>query len=177
MASVFDHEKKYTQAWRPLSDRAFLARLRRFQPLAEEDDPRWQKESYWTNGLYKFWAFAQESARRRLAAAIPLLLDRATEFDQDNLLEGLRHAFEEIMRPDWQALADICIAKAGSPRVGTRKWSLYQLAILNDERAIPVLKKALRDKNPEVRDLAQLGIDRLAAATAAPQRANRSKRQ
>lgn len=166
MVSPFDQAEEFALAWKDLNDQAFLARLKKFQPLAEEDDPRWEKESYWINGLYKFWALAQEATRRRLAAAIPLLLDRVTEFDQDNLLESLRHMFEEIMAPDWQALADICIAKASSPRIGTRKWSLYQLAVLNDERATRVFKKALRDKNPEIKDIARLGLDRLAAAAA-----------
>lgn len=176
MVSALDKAKEFARTWKPLSDRAFLGRLRRLQPLAEEDDARWDKESYWINGLYKFWAFAQESERRKLAEAIPLLLDRVTEFDQDNLLESLRHIFEEIMRPDWQALADICIAKAPSPRVGTRKWSLYQLAVLNDARALPVFQKALHDANQEVRDIARLGLDRLAAvAKPKPGRSSRKR--
>jgi hypothetical protein len=163
MKSAIMHMDEFTAGWKNISDAAFLSMLKKSKPLAGEDDPAWNKESYWINGLYRFLAFSRAAAARKLKAAIPLLLDRATEFDQDNLLEGLRHDFEEIMKPDWAALADICLKAAKSRRVGTRKWSLYQLTVLDDARAFPVFKASLKDKNPDISGLARIGLDRLAA--------------
>jgi hypothetical protein len=162
MKSVFDFTDEFQKEWKNLTDKQFLRLLDKFQPLAEEDDPAWEDEEYWINGLYQFWAFSVEATKRGLTEAIPLLLDRATEFDQDNLLEGLRHNFEEIMKPDWAGLADICIEKSKSKRTGTRKWSLYQLIFLDDPRAKTIFKKALKEKNQDIQGIARLGLERLA---------------
>ncbi len=164
MKSAFDHMAEFAAGWKNLSDAAFLNMLKKSKPLAGEDDIAWDEEEYWVTGLYRFLAFSREAAKRHLRNAVPLLLDRATEFDQDNLLEGLRHDFEEIFKPDWPALADICIAKAKSKRPGTRKWSLYQLTVLDDPRAAGVFKAALKDKDADIQGLAEIGIGRLKAA-------------
>lgn len=161
MEDAFDAIDRFRAEWKKISDARFLSLIKNFKPLADEDDPAWDEESYWVDGLYRFLAFSREAAVRKLEEAIPLLLDRATEFDQDSLLEGLRHDFEEIMAPDWSALADICLEKAKSKRAGTRKWSIYQLTVLDDARALATFKAALKDKDPDIKGLAQIGIDHL----------------
>lgn len=162
--SLVTQKKRYRKRWEKLSDKIFLKRLTEFKPLAEEDAPEWEDEVYWDDGLAQFIAFAEEAASRKLTAAIPLILDRATEFDQDSELEGLRHSFEEIVAPDWNSLAEICMEKSKSNRVGTRKWSLYQLAFLNDPRAKHIFKLALKDDNEDIQGIAELGLERLKVA-------------
>jgi hypothetical protein len=53
-------------------------------------------------------------------------------------MRGLRHSLEAIFNPDWNALADICIDAAKSPRLGTKLWAIDQLIVLEDPRARPV---------------------------------------
>lgn len=170
--------ERFQRSFRPLSDAEFLHALKEFPVLAPEDAPQWEEAEYWNDGLYQFLALAEESARRRLEAAIPLLLDRATDFDQDGDLEGLRHCFEEIMTPRWAELADICMDKARSDHAGTRKWSFYQLTVLDDMRAKTLFERALLDPHPDIQDIAQIGLERLAykAKSARPAREKPGKK-
>ena len=160
--------ERYKSSFHLLSDADFLQVLERFPVLAPEDSPLWDEAEYWNDGLYQFLALAEESARRRLEAAIPLLLDRTTVFDQDSDLEGLRHCFEEIMTPRWTDLADICLEKARSDRAGARKWSLYQLTVLDDVRAKGIFESALQDSEPDIRGIARIGLERLAHKASGP---------
>ena len=49
-----------------------------------------------------------------------------------------------------------------SARRGTRLWSIDELAVLDDERARPIFERALQDDSPQVRMLAEIGLERLA---------------
>ncbi len=97
----------------------------------------------------------------RVANALRLLLDRACYGDPGEIMRGLRHSLEAIVDPDWPALADVCLEAARSPRPGTRLWAIDQLAILDDARARPVFEDAVAHAPEEIRERAQMGLDRL----------------
>lgn len=147
-----------------LSDSQIIARIENLTPLADEDDPVWMNEEYWLKIADAYLAFADISERRRLRPSIPLLLDRACYGDPGEIMRGLRHRLEAIVEPDWAYLADICLDRANSPRKGTRLWSIYQLAILDDSRAKLTFERAVETEPSLISDVANIGLQRLARA-------------
>jgi hypothetical protein len=143
------------------SDADVLAEIEQLPPLADEADPVWNDETYWTNFAYRYVALSDVSAERRLRPAVRLLLERACDGDPGEMMRGLRHAWEHIFNPDWVALADVCIALSASRRPGTRRWAIDQLMILDDPRARPVFANALHEAVAEIRDIAVIGLERL----------------
>lgn len=95
------------------SDAEVLAELATIAPMPDEEDPAWDQDAIWQEA-YRFLALADVAAVRRLKPAIRLLLDRACYGDPGEMLRGLRHAFEAIVKPDWTELADICLGAAPS---------------------------------------------------------------
>jgi hypothetical protein len=77
------------------------------------------------------------------------------------MMRGLRHRWEGISKPDWAALADVCIELSASKRPGTRLWAIHQLMILDDPRARQVFESALRDEIDEISRTAAVGLRRL----------------
>lgn len=130
--------------------------------LADESDPAWNDRAYWINSAYRYVALSDVAAQRKLRPAVRLLLERACNGDPGEMMRGLRHSFEAIFTPDWNELADVCMDLSTSTRQGTRVWSTQQLMILDDPRAKPFFERALNDDNPDVRDAAAIGLERLA---------------
>jgi hypothetical protein len=143
------------------SDQAIIDELVALPPLADEADPNWNDDAYWTRVAYPYLALVEVAAQRRLRTAIRPLLDRACFGDPGEIMRGLRHALEAIVKPDWSALADICIAAIASERPGTVLWAVDQLRVLEDERARPVLLELVRSKHDEIASTAQSAIERL----------------
>ena len=76
-------------------------------------------------------------------------------------MRGLRHTFEAIMDPEWDELAEVCMAAIESGRPGTVLWAVHQLAVLEDERARPILRELVRSKHQEIASHARIAIQRL----------------
>ena len=153
--------KEHVVAWRLKSDEEVLTALAALPVLADEDDPCWTAE-YWNAVAYPYLALADVAGERRLRAAIPLLLERACFGDPGEIMRGLRNTLEAIVAPEWDVLADACLAAAASERAGARMWALDELAVLDDPRAKPLFEAALQDKSSDVRMVAEIGLERLA---------------
>lgn len=148
----------YRSNW---NDNELLAELASLPPLADENNPCWQDESYWRNAdLYL--ALASLAAERKLRPAIKLLLERASYGDPNEIMRGLRHKLEAIVNPDWSYLTDVCLEAAQSSRLGTRLWAISELAILDDVRAKPIFEEAVKTGAGEIRSRAESGLKRLA---------------
>jgi hypothetical protein len=145
----------------PRSDDEVLAELAAIPPLADESDPCWLNEGYWQRLAYPFLALCQVAAERQLRAAVPLILDRACFGDPGEIMRGLCHTLESIVRPEWSALTGPCIVALQSPRPGTRLWAAQELGRLRDPIAIPALKLAAQDDAQEVRDLSASALERI----------------
>lgn len=143
------------------SDDEVIAEIERMPPLADEGDLAWNDEAYWNEAGYLYVALSEVAAIRNLRPAVRLLLERACNGDPGEMMRGLRHAFERIFNPDWEALADVCLELCGSSRPGTRIWATHQLMILDDPRAEIVFEQALCDEHEWVRSHAKVGLERL----------------
>jgi hypothetical protein len=143
------------------SDADIIAEIEQLPPLADEGDPVWNDESYWSGLAYRFVALSDVAAERRLRPAVRLLLERACHGDPGEMMRGLRHAWEYIFNPDWAALGDVCMELFASERPGTRLWAIHQLMILDDPRARRVFNNALHDEIDEIREIAAVGLQRL----------------
>jgi hypothetical protein len=144
------------------SNAGVLAELAALPPLPDEGDPAWGQAATWQMA-YQLVALAQVAATRRLKPAIRLLPDRVCYGDPGELFRGLRHASEAIVDPRWSELADICLAAATSPRLGTRLWAIDQLTVLEDERARSIFEESMRNDPQEIRWRAEVGLKRLDA--------------
>ena len=131
-----------------LSDAEILAELATIPPLADEDDPCWDDDVYWHNVAYPYLALWNVAAERQLRAAIPLIFDRACFGDPGEIMRNLCHAVEAIVKPNWSALTDPCVAALASPRPGTRLWAAHELGRLRDPAAIPALEHTAQDAVP-----------------------------
>jgi hypothetical protein len=145
------------------SDAEVLAAINALPPLVDETDPQWDNDDYWGTVAYPYLALADVAAQRRLRGAIRPLLDRACYGDPGEIMRGLRCSFEAIVKPDWPALADICLVAARSLRMGTKLWAIDELTVLQDERARPIFEEAARDTSQWLRDVGEMGLKRLAA--------------
>jgi hypothetical protein len=143
------------------SDADVIAEIQQLPALADEGDPVWKDESYWSDFAYRYVALSDVAADRRLRPAVRLLLERACNGDPGEMMRGLRHASERTFNPDWTALADVCIELCASKRTGTRLWAMHQLMILDDPRARRVFNNALHDDIEEIRQIATDGLQRL----------------
>jgi hypothetical protein len=146
-----------------LSDAEVLAELAAISPLADEDNACWRDDAYWHRVAYPYLALWGVAAERRLRAAIPLILDRACFGDPAEIMRGVCHAVEAIVKPDWSALTIPCVTALSSPRPGTRLWAAFELGRLRDPAAIPALEKAAQDTVPEVRKWAASALKRTRA--------------
>lgn len=144
------------------SDDEVLAEVKGIPPLADEDDPAWDDDTYWSDFACRYVALSHVAADRKLRPAVRLLLERACNGDPGEMMRGLRHSSEATFAPDWGALADVCMELCASQRQGTRVWATHQLMILDDPRAKPVFERALKDDNEDVRRSAAAGLNRLA---------------
>src|SRR5215471_15682696 len=143
------------------SDAEVIAEIEQLPPLADEDDPVWNDETYWSDFAYRYVALSDVAAGRQLRPAVRLLLERACNGDPGEMMRGLRHASEHIFNPDWAALADVCIELSASERPGTRLWAIDQLMVLDDPRSWEVFNRALHDQIDEIRQIAGIGLQRL----------------
>src|SRR5258708_21884088 len=106
------------------SDADVIAEIEQLPPLADEVDPVWDDETYWSDFASRYLALSDVAAERQLRLAVRLLLERACNGDPGEIMRALRHAFERIFNPDWAALADVCIELSASKRPGTRLWAI-----------------------------------------------------
>jgi hypothetical protein len=144
-----------------LSDAQVIAELEGTPPIADEDDPVWREGSYWHTTAELYIALSDVCAKRRLEPAVSMLLQRACYGDPGEIMRGLRHRLEAIVTPNWDRLADICLDLAESSRPGTRLWTIWQLAILEDARARSVFERAIDTDQSLISDAAKAGLERL----------------
>ncbi len=134
------------------SDQQILAELQALPVLPDEDDPLWNEASWSQVAL--FLALAGQAATRKLTAAIPLLLERASYGDRGETMRGLRHYLERIVSPNWSDLTPACMTVARNGARGARLWSIKELGMLEDPRSLEVLLQALDDPAEKVREAA-----------------------
>jgi hypothetical protein len=162
MESPIDTINRVFAELRPLTDDELLARLEAVPALADEDDPAWNSEDYWQRVAYPYLAFADVAAERKLRRAVRLLLERACYGDPGEIMRGLRHPLEAIFNPDWTALADEYLAAARGRRLGTRRWAIAGLAVVDDLRAGRVFEASVREDPADISSYAKIGLKRLA---------------
>jgi hypothetical protein len=142
-----------------LSDQQVLAELAAIPPLADEDDPCWDREDYWQQVAYLYLALWKIARERRLRAAIPLMLERACYGDPGEIIRSLCHALEAIVAPNYGELSEPCLAAARSPRPGARLWAIFLLKRLREPRALPVFEQVMKDPAARVREEAEMGLE------------------
>src|SRR5690349_21127808 len=64
------------------------------------------------------------------------------------------------------AFPQLVEALTSHANIRIRRWSAYALGLMKDKRAIPALRRALRDPNMSVRLLAMESLENLAGASA-----------
>jgi hypothetical protein len=153
-----------TEAMSSASDDEVLAALAAVDPLPDENDPRWDNDSFWFTIAYRFLGLANVARLRKLRPAVRLILERACYGDPGETMRGLRHVMEGIYNPDWHLLADEYLALAGAKRPGTRMWAIAGLMILDDPRALPVFEASLREDPEDISFYAKTGLQRLGRA-------------
>jgi hypothetical protein len=112
------------------TDAQLIAELTKLKRLPPESD--WS-QSDWPSAQL-FVALGDLAAKRRLRAAAPLLLERASLGDPGEMMRGLRHTLEAIFKPDWPALVAVCVSQLESRAPGARLWALDQLGSPSAER-------------------------------------------
>lgn len=147
------------EARRALSDESILAELSTIPPLEDEDNPCWDTPEYWHRAAYPYLALCSVAAERRLRNAIPLMLERACYGDPGEIMRGLCHSLEAIVRPNYGELSEPCLAAARSPSPGARLWAIFQLMRLREAQALPIFEEALRDSAARVRDEAENALE------------------
>jgi hypothetical protein len=153
--------ERLAAAYDAAPDDQVLASIAALAPLADESNSRWQTDEYWRTVAYPFLALADVAAKRRLRAAVRLLLERACYGDPGEIMRGLRHTFEAIYNPDWTSLADEYLPLARAERLGTRLWAIDSLIVIDDPRAVPVFEASVRDDPEEIRWRAEIGLKRV----------------
>lgn len=136
------------------SDEEIIAELKKLEPLPAESE--WN-DSLWGRAQL-FVALGDLAAKRKLRAAAPLLLERASLGDPGEMMRGLRHTLEAIFKPDWDALAAVCLARLQSKSPGARLWALDQLAVLRDQDSLEPILARLTDEHAEVREFARQAV-------------------
>ena len=143
-------------------DDVILAELQSLPILPDEDirvghrfltNPHWD-DPYIRKQLAIYLAIADLVYERKLRAAVPLLLERASYGDMGETMRGLRHSLEAAYHPDWDDLNAVCLKMAQSPHNGARLWAIDELGILRNPDSVPTLLQALRDSMDRVREQA-----------------------
>lgn len=139
------------------TDAELIAELKALAPLPPETSDAWSAEATWERARL-FVALADLAAKRKLRAAAPLLLERASLGDPGEMMRGLRHTLEAIFKPDWEALAAVCLVRLQSKAPGARLWALDQLAVLRDQDSLEPVLARLTDEHAEVREFARQAV-------------------
>src|SRR5689334_11691973 len=82
------------------SDESILAELTAIPVLPDEDDPAWDSATIWVDQAFPYLALAGLCSDRQLKPAIALLLERACYGDPGEIMRGLRHYLEAIIKPN-----------------------------------------------------------------------------
>jgi HEAT repeat protein len=152
--------EEYSAAYRRLPDAEFLATVDALPALPDGTSREWDRDEPWRLA-YRYLALTDVAAERRLRAAVVPLLERACYGDPGEMMRGLRHAFEDIAKPDWAFLAEAYSTAARSARPGARLWSVEGLGVLSDPGTLPVVAAALADPAWEVRRAACRAMARI----------------
>ncbi len=136
------------------TDQELLSELKAFKPLPPELSDAWSSDATWAKAQL-FVALGDLAAKRKLRAAAPLLLERASLGDPGEMMRGLRHSLEKIFKPDWPALTQVCITQLESGPAGARLWALDQLGVLRDPKSLEAILARLTDEQAEVREFAR----------------------
>lgn len=130
------------------TDEAILALLAGLPVLPDEHDASWwsgEQAPVW-DVVDQLFAVAEVAKTRQLRAAIPLIFERMSYGDPAETMRALKHPLEGIINPDWDVLGDICLQIVQtSPHKGARMWAVAELGRLREERAFPILLKALQE--------------------------------
>jgi HEAT repeat protein len=145
-----EYRRQIAAPWIHESDAKLLEILSQFPIFPPERDPAWDDDELWER-LMQFDVLADVVAERKLLAAIPLLLERACYGDPGEVMRSLRNRLEAIVQPDWQHLADVCMAMIQNPHPGARLWATSQLGVLRDPRTRQTLIDRLADAAELVR--------------------------
>ena len=70
------------------SDADVIAEIEQLPPLADEGDPAWNDETYWSDFASRYVALSDVAAARQLRPAVRLLLERACNGDPGEMMRG-----------------------------------------------------------------------------------------
>jgi hypothetical protein len=160
-----EHIQMLGEQYSTLSDEALIEKITALPVLPDEDDKLWNDDATWTDLAYVFVALLDVARERKLSNTIALFLERACYGDPGEMMRGIRHSFEHMVAPDWDALTQICVnLLAQNPPAGARLWTLHQLGILRDTNALDAIIHALNDDAPRVREQAVQSLYMTASA-------------
>lgn len=143
-------------------DDELLAHIEAIPPLADESDSCWSRDDYWQSVAYLYLALARLARSRGLRRAMRPLLERAPYGDPGQITCEFHDEFKGMYAGDAAGLADEYLALARSERLGTRMSAISGLTELDDPRAKAVFEDSVRTDPPEIREIAAMGLERLA---------------
>lgn len=143
------------------SDEAILADSQALPVLADEYDEQSGKprdDSHWGDPeiygqLTRYLALVDIVSERKLRAAVPLLMERASYGDMGESMRNVWGALASVY-DDEATWDDLCFQMAESPYRGVRLWMMLIIGCTEDDRSLPALIKGLRDPARRVREWA-----------------------
>jgi hypothetical protein len=152
---------------RGFADEQILSELEALPVLPDEDNCCTDEDE---NNIWLYIALADQAKERRLRAAIPLILERASYGDPMETMRSMDHWLWGIVRRGWgeghdeAALIDPLIEATKSLNRGARLWAVTQLSYLYEsygERGRQAIQLLLDDSAELVRKQARrsLGLE------------------
>ncbi|MFC6006301.1 HEAT repeat domain-containing protein [Angustibacter luteus] len=140
-----------------------LAALSTWEPLPDEDDPRWDDDEVWRDAerLIQAADAAGDAGWREAAVRV---FEHAADWDLNGMMPHIRHGPERAYPEDSgsQEFAHRLEQLAGHVRAGTRLWIVRELGLLRQLSSLPVILERLTDPHPRVADTAVDSLHMLA---------------
>lgn len=160
---LYEHYQSLAEQFRTLNDQALIEMLSALPVLPDEDDLIWNEDAIWIEHANIYSALLDVASERKLIETIPLFLERACYGDPHEMMRSIRHSFEQMVKPDWDVLSQICLKLlAQNPPAGARLWTITQLSILEESSTLDPVFQALTDPAPLVREAAIAWLWRIA---------------
>lgn len=160
-AAIIEREFERRRAY---TDEQILADLEALPVLPDEDNCCTDEDQ---KNIWLYIALADQAQKRRLRAAVPLILERASYGDPMETMRGMDHWLWGIVRREWgeghdeAALIDPLIEATKSPHRGARLWAATQLSYLYSSYGEPgrqAIESLLNDPAELVREQARRSL-------------------
>jgi hypothetical protein len=147
------------------SEGELLDEMASWEPLPDEDDPRWETDDA-TSGVWaqlsRLLAAAGAAGAQRWRRVAIEVFRHAASWDVHGAMLDLRHGPEQAFLDDGSAFARSLEPLTRSSRAGTRLWVARELGVLREVSSLPHLLQLLPDPSDDVAGQAQDSIDMLA---------------